>query len=361
MIYGFNESIPVPNDCFNVPVAAQPKHRNKNDQFMSSSSSSTTSKTAILATKAFADTGWDHPVRYFLSSEQNTNVNAFRTTNIPQPPPQQWHSKHNDNNNYELVQQIQRSVLGENYYRNGPSLLEMNGSTIGKMSQPPYRQVQILILDRKQSARDFAYSDDIQRRLHNYLYNHTSSSSRSRSSGSSSSSSSSSNNSNGQGKNDPEHDKNNAKTNMSSTAQQYRLIVTYVSSFHTYTLQEQASFMHHADIIYSPHGAQLSNLLYIRPCTVTVEFFPRGYYLQFFQSLVVAALGIPFEAYPTATVNYTDKISDTIAMTKDYSSRKAARSTSIDVPVDFFIRTLPQIMNAAIQCRTNFRHSENEI
>ena len=285
-------------------------------------SSSSSLSNAILAIKSFGDTGWDHPVRYFLSPQQQ---------------------QHYDN--YELVQQIQQSVLGDDHYRTGPSLFHHDDRysrttpTIRpkeRQQQPiesiQYRVVQILILDRKSSSRDFTRVEDMIRLLHNYLYNHTIISN------------------NSQGKIDPAAD----QTATSLMTTQFRLNVTYIASFSKYTLYQQAYFMHRADIIYSPHGAQLSNLMYIRPCTVSVEFFPRGYYLQFFQSLVVAALGIPFEAYPTATMNYTDKITDTQIMSQHHSGRNMARSTKTNVLLDFFVRTLPQIMNASIQCRAKY-------
>jgi len=63
------------------------------------------------------------------------------------------------------------------------------------------------------------------------------------------------------------------------------------------SLQKQAQIMHSANIVISPHGAQLTNLAFIRPCTVVAEIFPRGYYLNFFQHYVLAAGGISFEAY----------------------------------------------------------------
>lgn len=159
-----------------------------------------------------------------------------------------------------------------------------------------------------------------------------------------------------------DHDENTTTSVMTTT--QFRLNVAYIPSFSTYTLHEQAYFMHHADIIYSPDGAQLSNLLFIRPCTVSVEFFPRAYYLQFFQPLTVGAHGISFEGYPSATINYnTNKITDSLWTAQNYSERKAARNSRIMVSSNFFARTLPQLIKATLQCRANYdvRKFHNEL
>ena len=239
--------------------------------------------------------------------------------------------------NYELLQHIQHSVLGDDHYHSGPSSFEYDDHWYRRSSTPPtittlseqhkQRIVQILILDRKSSSRDFAHVNDIILALQNYRYIDTSNSNR-----------------------------NGTEIVVVSTTQ-FRFNVTYVPSFDDHSLYEQAYLMHHADIVYSPHGAQLSNLIYIRPCTVSVEFFPLAYYLQFFQSLAVSARGISFEGYPSATFNYTDKVADSQVTAQHKHLRYAARNTRINVGPDFFIQTLPQLMNAKIQCHST--HAQN--
>ena len=51
--------------------------------------------------------------------------------------------------------------------------------------------------------------------------------------------------------------------------------VRYISNFKHYSLYEQAKEMNAADIIITSHGAQLTNLAYIRRCTAVIELFPR--------------------------------------------------------------------------------------
>ena len=325
MIYGFNESIPVHKDCSDESMQQHQKEKEENGVSLSSSSSSSSS--ALLAVKSFSDTGWDHPCRYFLSPP--STFEAFDDVSQSQQQQQQQQQSYD---NYELLQQIQHSVLGDDHFRTGPSSFD-HDDHYRRPNIPPtttttseQRIVQILILDRKSSSRDFAHANDVILALQNYLYNYSSSSSNNR---------------------------NNWTATVASTTL-FRMNVTYIPSFNKYTLYEQAYLMHHTDIIYSPHGAQLSNLMYIRPCTVSVEFFPQAYYMQFFQSLAASAHGISFEGYPSATMNSTDKVTDSQVTARHKELREAARNSRINVGPDFFIQTLPQLMNATIQCRANY-------
>jgi Glycosyltransferase 61 len=314
MIYGFNESIPVHEDCPAMPVT---KHQPPpySDKVLSSV---TTSPNALLAIKAFVDTGWDTPNRYFLSS--NATVEHINDALPVQP----------NYDNYELIQQIQQSVLGADQYHAGPSLFDRND-----------QMLQVLILDRKSSSRDFVHVDDTIRVLRDYKFNY--------------------NGVMAEGSSDntilntsQKTEANNIHSTTTTTTTQFRLNVTYVSSFIGHTLYEQAYLMHHADIIYSPHGAQLANLIYIRPCTVLVEFFPRAYYVQFFQPLALSAKGISYEGYPTSTINFTDKVADSLLTSQNYEVQKVVRKARINVQSEFFLRTLPELIGATIQCRSNY-------
>ena len=64
------------------------------------------------------------------------------------------------------------------------------------------------------------------------------------------------------------------------------------------SLKNQALEFHNADIVISPHGAQLTNLAFIRPCTSVLELFPVRYYLAYFQPYVLSAGGVSYEGYP---------------------------------------------------------------
>jgi len=44
-------------------------------------------------------------------------------------------------------------------------------------------------------------------------------------------------------------------------------------------------------VIISPHGAQLTNLIFARPCTVVVELYPRHYFMPGFYLSLAAQVG----------------------------------------------------------------------
>uniref|UniRef100_A0A7S2YSK8 Glycosyltransferase 61 catalytic domain-containing protein n=1 Tax=Entomoneis paludosa TaxID=265537 RepID=A0A7S2YSK8_9STRA len=44
------------------------------------------------------------------------------------------------------------------------------------------------------------------------------------------------------------------------------------------TFEEQALHMHTTDVIVMPHGAQMTNSVFLRPCSVVLELLPRYFY-----------------------------------------------------------------------------------
>lgn len=214
--------------------------------------------TSILATKAFSDTGWDRPVKYFM------------------------------NHTADLAQ-LQKAVLGSSF-RAGPSSLV-----------PLLQTMNILILDRKGSTRDWVFATNAK-------------------------------------------DLFELKLGGDAT-------VNYIETFSGLTLQKQAKAMHSADIIVSPHGAQLSNLVYIRPCTVVIELFPRNYYLQFYQALVVSANGVSYDGYPVG-VNKVEETRTMLAGDKRAETRDVRILTS---PVSI-LEALPGLISASSQCRSDLSY-----
>ncbi|KAH8052590.1 DUF563-containing protein [Aureococcus anophagefferens] len=62
----------------------------------------------------------------------------------------------------------------------------------------------------------------------------------------------------------------------------------------------QAAWVHAADVVVSPHGAQLSNLVFARRCTAVLELFPRHFYMPgFYLALALQAGAVPFAGYAT--------------------------------------------------------------
>ena len=299
MIYGFDEIIPVHEDCIDASVFDRQGSGNK--KVLESSTSN-----AILVSKIFDESGWDHAVRYFLSSDPMEAASQYSY------------------DSYDFIQHLQQSVLGDQYnaglseFKYDDRYSKMTKLTLKQKQrwrlrkQMLYRILQVLILDRKGTTRTFANIDIVISALNNYAIN----------------------------------------CSTTTTMTQFRLNVRYVPSFNRLALREQAYIMHHSDIIYSPHGAQLSNLMFIRPCTAVVEFFPRTLYLQFFQAMVVSVRGLSFEGYPSAaTTNFTDKVTDTLLTINSSELQILAKSKDVNATPSFFIMTLPQIMHESILCR----------
>lgn len=118
------------------------------------------------------------------------------------------------------------------------------------------------------------------------------------------------------------------------------------------SLRNQALTMHRADIIISPHGAQLTNLAFIKPCTVVAEIFPRGYYTLFFQGYVTSAGGISYEAIELGRVALVDLFGIT-----DYKTRVKRRSGPLPISAGSVVRALPMFILSFNQCRSNARSS----
>jgi Glycosyltransferase 61 len=327
MIYGFHKAIPIHPNCDNKnkhlkQSAATQDETTSHQQELSSSSSSSSSSVAILAIKAFDDSGWFAPTRYFLSDTPAATDDTALAGSV--------HDYKHYNNEYEAIQKLQQSVLGMDQYRAGPSSTFDKSINNVNFRNQWYREsrpndapqdqnfIQVLVLDRKPS-RCFEHVDDTVHALQNYSYITA-------------------------------NKRSDGRTRGNNSVQTYRLNVTYVSSFHDFTLYDQALFIHRADVIYSPHGAQLSNLIYIRPCTVVVEFLPRYYYLQFFQAIVANARGLAYEVYPTIP-NGIDRVTET---QENIGLHSQVRVANLNISSDFFLSTFPTLMQSTMQCRINY-------
>ena len=73
-------------------------------------------------------------------------------------------------------------------------------------------------------------------------------------------------------------------------------IVAEVMLFEGTSPEDQAKWTYAQDVIISPHGAQLSNLIFARRCTVVVEIFPENYYLPGFYGTLAREIGAVYVA-----------------------------------------------------------------
>lgn len=128
--------------------------------------------------------------------------------------------------------------------------------------------------------------------------------------------------------------------------------VRIVSNFHGH-LFDQAKEFHKADIIISPHGAQLANLAFIRPCTVVLELFQKGYYLGYFQPLVLSAGGISFNGYPSDR----SAVVDTSDIT-DVEKRAMIRSWPISASPASIVRAFPKLVAQNLSCKRGLERKD---
>ena len=113
------------------------------------------------------------------------------------------------------------------------------------------------------------------------------------------------------------------------------------------SLVQQAEALHGADILISPHGAQLTNLAFIRRCTVVVELFPQSYFLSFFSNLAVVA-----GAYSGYAADRSQFL-DTSKCAPHDTCRGQARSVPIHASVASVFHALPRFICDFNQCRMN--------
>ena len=109
-------------------------------------------------------------------------------------------------------------------------------------------------------------------------------------------------------------------------------------------LTTQAEVIHSADVIITSHGAQNTNLVFIRPCTVVLELFNPGYYLAYFQPTVITADGISYEG------SYADTFNRVFTRLEAFQRRTLPNLASPE-SVEFI---LPRLLLDHITCKENW-------
>ena len=77
----------------------------------------------------------------------------------------------------------------------------------------------------------------------------------------------------------------------SSSSSSSQAIIQLVPHLDRWTFPQQFQLMSHTDILISPHGAQLSSLFLLPPCSSILELFGRGYSCPEFYGSLAAASG----------------------------------------------------------------------
>lgn len=73
-----------------------------------------------------------------------------------------------------------------------------------------------------------------------------------------------------------------------------RVVVRYLDNA---TFPEQVDFFRGQDLVVSPHGAQLTNLLFLPPCAAILEVFPCGYWVPDYFASLARTMGVLHAAW----------------------------------------------------------------
>ena len=125
-----------------------------------------------------------------------------------------------------------------------------------------------------------------------------------------------------------------------------------IPSFQGYSLKEQAVAMHTADVIISPHGAQLTNTVFIRPCTVVLELFPRHYYYPKKGPLVMEAGGIAYDGYH---FDGSPRSETPSFKSGGVTARTLLREVPITASPQSILFALPDLLHEVLTCRKRWK------
>ena len=66
---------------------------------------------------------------------------------------------------------------------------------------------------------------------------------------------------------------------LQDTFPRHQVVLRY---FENSTFQEQVDFYSQLDVAVSPHGAQLTGIMFMTPCSAVLELFPDKYYMPLY-------------------------------------------------------------------------------
>lgn len=127
-------------------------------------------------------------------------------------------------------------------------------------------------------------------------------------------------------------------------------IVTEIM-FDGLTFRQQAAWIFRQDIVISPHGAQLANIIFARRCTVLLELFPKNYYMPgWFSQLAVNAGAVCFEGYPNLHPVQDMNRSVANIRVNIHGLMHRAQYSSIEVGTDEIIQIISTMLDARLKC-----------
>ena len=76
---------------------------------------------------------------------------------------------------------------------------------------------------------------------------------------------------------------------LQDTFPRHQVVLRY---FENSTFQEQVDFYSQLDVAVSPHGAQLTGIMFMPPCSAILELFPDKYYTPLYMSSLAYLFGL---------------------------------------------------------------------
>lgn len=133
------------------------------------------------------------------------------------------------------------------------------------------------------------------------------------------------------------------------------LNVEYIPGYDDYTFEEQAKHFHSVDVVISPHGAQLSNSVFLRPCTVVLELLPPSFYHPRKLTLAMEAGGIGYYGYPhsgSPIADTPDHDSETGAALGTKNGWRGVRDVKwILASTESIVYAIPELIQSGLSCR----------
>jgi hypothetical protein len=123
--------------------------------------------------------------------------------------------------------------------------------------------------------------------------------------------------------------------------------------FEDATFAEQVEFFSSADILISPHGAQLTGLPFMPNCGTVLEIFPKGYYHPFYFGSLAAASGLNHNFISmTKKGDWRNEAARTM---QTFKARKHAKREKMCPTTDAVVGVVKQLISQWQDCCAEFQ------
>jgi hypothetical protein len=122
--------------------------------------------------------------------------------------------------------------------------------------------------------------------------------------------------------------------------------IVNATTFDRLDLREQAAWIHSQDILISPHGAQLVNMIFARKCTAVLELFPRHYRAT--RWFIPLALNVGLCAFAGYSMPLDLQMENVVS--SNLQTRARARDPPIETTADVIARAIPFMLKERDVC-----------